>query len=116
MRAPETRSKMARDLFSRCGAASNGVCGTALGWKTPRTDLATKDPDNRFHTNPRRLKDLALGWKWSSSASRVVRLDVRLNDDGENVEGTNAGPLSHPQMAPMISGAMNRLLLARLSW
>ena len=52
------------------------------GLKTLKTVLAAKVPDSRSHTNPTRLKDLALGWKRSSSVARVVRLDVRLKADG----------------------------------
>ena len=77
--------------------------------------------------NPKILRKLRPGGKKGSSMARLVRLDsgvrrwpvVRLYCVRARLargEGTMVGPVSHPQIAPMSSGTMKRLLLAKFSW
>ena len=58
--APVTKSKIARDLFSRWGASVAEIFGMALSLKSPETVFAARYPKTR-NGNPKMLKKLRPG-------------------------------------------------------
>ena len=118
-------SSMGASRSTRVDSSTGGTAIVALKEGLEKALTARRVRNRRG--NPIRVGRLRPDGKRGSSMALLVRLDsgvrrwpvVRLYRVRARLargEGTMVGPVSHPQIAPMSSGTMKRLLLAKFSW